>query len=299
MSANEFLETSLNTFNQELEEEKFYRASLIRDFLICPNCDQRYVTPLNMPCSHNLCNNCFKTLKNDLPPASLECPVCHTVNPIPERGFPLNALLADLLDAEPVEVKRGKSFQKLIDSTKSILNELNSLVADLNTKVISGEHTITFYCSQLREQVNYSTNKKIDQLNQNREIFLGRINDYQKKCIDNFLKSQGELKDCLDKSLFELDEWKLGLLAPDSDETDIEDIKLLAENLKHKLENEKFKFELLLYGDERLKFVEDEHDLVLDSIGRIRLEKIQSEELPKEEGYGSFNESKQFSTVPH
>ncbi|RNA16369.1 E3 ubiquitin- ligase TRIM71-like [Brachionus plicatilis] len=291
MNSDELFEAGLNTCTQRPEKEKFYKASIIRDYLICPSCDQPFVNPLNLPCSHNICSNCFKSLKNEYPADVIKCPVCQTENSIPPTGFPINTMIVDLLEFEPVEIRRGSHFERLIESTSQILVDLNGLIGQLNDKIINGEANIRRFCVELREQVNYSTNKKIDQLNQNREIFFGRINDFQNKCLSDFLKREPNLKDMLDKCLFDVDEWKLRVQAPQNDESDVENVKLLADNLKQKLSSEIFKFDLMLFGNQRPKFIEDNNQLVLDSIGQIVNEKIQSEEKSDEEGYETMNQS--------
>lgn len=261
----------------------YYQAELIYTKLICPNCEERYVNPLNMPCSHNICLNCFKTLKTELS-ESIECPVCHLDNPIPkDKGFPINYLLTELLDLETVEVKRGKNFEHLIDSTSELLMQLNQLIAELNDKLYSSEEKINASCSDLREQINLAANTKIEQLNKFRETFLERINEYQKKCLENLENNlKNEKKELVDKSFLDLDEWKTTIGLPSSDEREIENIKVLAENLKSKLEREKFSHDLMLFGKERWRFIQDTHDLVAESIGKIQIESIQSEDLTEE-----------------
>ena len=274
MNTDELFNSGLNTFTQRLEKEKFYKASIIRDYLICPCCDQRFLNPINLHCSHNICLNCFKSLNKEYPIDKLVCPVCQTENQVPKTGFPINTMIANLLELEPVEIRRGKNFETLAESACSILIELNSLIGELNDKIVNAESNIKRFCAELREQVNYATNKKIDQLNCNREIFLDQIIEFENTCLNEFLKRETDLRDMLDKCLFDVDEWKVRAQAPDSDESDVDNIKLLAEKMRQKLGNENLKFNSMLFGEQTVKFVEDNHQLVLDSIGQIKYEKI-------------------------
>lgn len=273
MNTDELFETGLNSFTQRLEKEKFYKASIIRDYLICPCCDQRFTNPINLHCSHNICLNCFKSLHKEFPIEKIDCPVCQTENQVPRTGFPINTLIVSLLELEPVEIRRGKNFETLTESTCRILTELNSIIAELNDKIINAEANIKRFCGELREQVNYATNKKIDQLNQNREIFFAQIIQFEKICLNEFFNKETNLRDMLDKCLFDVDEWKVRAQAPDSDESDVDNIKILAENMKKKLYNENLKFNSLLFGEQKIQFIEDNHELVLDSIGQIKYEK--------------------------
>ena len=159
----------------------FFGENEIDRILECPCCNELFDEPRMLPCGHTFCKLCLLNLTSRVVGGnnSLECSTCTTVHEIPEKGFPVNRVLLNMLAVEPRQVYRSKAVETLND----YLDDICERQAKLNEIMDKPNETIEEQCDEIDEAVQESYEKIVEKINASHAAFKREIADFKAKCL--------------------------------------------------------------------------------------------------------------------
>ena len=249
----------------------FFSSDEISERLYCSNCKNRFNVPKILPCGTTICLNCEQNLfKWD--EKLYQCVVCKQMHSKPENDgeltdytLPVNKLVQDLLSLRPINVYRGK----LYDKAEGLLRNAQNLNQNLNLELENCNYRIQVHCDLLRDQIDVSTESQIAKLNSYRDYFIQKVEKYEQKCIENSNNSTEGFQSILQftKNLdMKLKNYREVFNKPDlSDEELIEMNKELTD-LENKLIDLSNQLNFCIF-DKKLSFIETENVLKSSDIG--------------------------------
>lgn len=251
----------------------FYQESQLNEVLACEKCHERLDEPRNLPCGSILCSYCSKSFK--IANNKFKCIICKKNHLIDDDGLPINKQLLSLLKKQPINVSRGKSFEKL-DAT---LEQVDKCYQQLLQGVKNGSDLIIEYCSNLENEIQLD-----------KEQYLLAIEDYYKKLSDQIHKYKQERVDQLqtnphikanfNKSLKELkafhDKWSKYLSNNVVQDDLIEKTNTDGVLLVQKATKQKKNLDYLLFDNEHLVFVQKDKTLLIGALGILKGQIISS-----------------------
>jgi hypothetical protein len=144
--------------------------------LVCHLCDERYndeMEPLMLPCGKTVCSKCVAAIEfNDLTFKCISCLNDH-LNPI--DAFPVNKMAKDLSSIE------AKNMSRKDCEPKKNRNQLDSFINDSNEKIKIERNKFKEQCKELKHQARHSANKRFQEINNNLNKCLNRIDDYERE----------------------------------------------------------------------------------------------------------------------
>lgn len=172
----------------------FYSDSQINNIIICELCKNKLSDPRNVPCGRTFCNDCIiQSSDNDF-----KCICEKERHEIPEEGFPRALAIANLLNQNPIGVSRGKIVEELMAKLEELINGLN----DIQNSYDRSECRIIQHCDSIKNQIDLATETAIQNIQNQRETLLEKVNQHQKECLEN-LVHESSAKSKLEKSLKE------------------------------------------------------------------------------------------------
>ncbi|CAF0757240.1 unnamed protein product [Brachionus calyciflorus] len=175
----------------------FYELDKLESQLKCPKCLLKYVSPRILPCGKSLCQNCIDQLCNYNLLNFIKCPICCKSHAVPDEGFIINEFIVKTLDIKPEKVYRCASYEQF----DTLLNEIESDLIEIETRLNYPENKIRDYCDKIRNQIDLNTEKLIEKINNHREQLLNELSIYEQNCIENLMRI--ERKDLYEKILNE------------------------------------------------------------------------------------------------
>jgi hypothetical protein len=160
----------------------FYQESEINEHLTCPKCKNKFNDPRLIDCGGSLCKACIDLLIID-DENRFKCPVCEDLHEIPANGYLKNAILAKLCDLKANEMSKSAQANAL-KTQLGILKQNSDAFLKLIDKKAS-EH-----CTDLRREVDLSTDKLIESINAYETELLAQNDEYE-----NNLISKNEISD--------------------------------------------------------------------------------------------------------
>jgi len=179
--------------------------NLQKNILKCDQCKvafNPYDQPRFLPCGETICSTCMFKIEKETINRKFKC-VCLLDHYIPDNGFPINKKIYELLTAEPMEISRGKEYEKLQEN----LNKLQSIAQTLGSDYETGTYLITEYCNEQIRLIQLSTENKIEQINKLSDQLIAFVKefDYLQQLITDddeikvFNKASNELQIALNK----------------------------------------------------------------------------------------------------
>ena len=138
---------------------------LPNNILKCDQCKEpfnAYDQPKFLPCHETICSICVVKIEQEAINSKFKCGICMKDHCIPEEGFAINKKIYELLTAEPMEISRGKEYEKLQES----LNKLQSIIQLLCSGCENGNDLITEYCNGVEEKIPNKKDKKEEKKDQ-------------------------------------------------------------------------------------------------------------------------------------
>ena len=122
-------------------------AKLQNSILKCDLCKlsfDDYCKPKFLPCLKTICTTCELTIHKEAIKKQFKCGVCEKYHFIPDDGFALNEKIYELISAEPMEISRGESYERLLDN----LNKVESIIKIIWHDCENGEDIIKEHCNE-------------------------------------------------------------------------------------------------------------------------------------------------------
>jgi hypothetical protein len=91
-------------------------SKLQNNILKCDQCNvpfNAYDQPRIISCGDTICSTCVIKIEKESVNKKFKCGICMKDHRMPEEGFPINKKISDLINAEPMEISRGKEYEKL------------------------------------------------------------------------------------------------------------------------------------------------------------------------------------------
>ena len=175
-----------------MASNEFFLINDIQKELYCSHCENRLDVPKILPCGRTICSKCetFYIHSSDK-----ECKSCSQVHEIPSNGLPVNELVAKFLTKAPATVYRGEVHKQTMET----VNQISVMIKNLQDQKNNVDSIVADYCDMLRTCVDIKTESEINQLNIIRDLFLEKIDKYEKECKDRSnekLKLEKFIKEC-------------------------------------------------------------------------------------------------------
>ena len=163
---------------------KYFLNEDIESELKCLACNCRYDVPKLLPaCGCSICSKCEshqkKFVENNI--IKLKCPICKQTNDLMSNQLAVNKFIQKFLLKTPREAERGELHKNATIKLKEIKSMQEIFERDLN----NSESTIRSYCENLRGEIDIATESAKLQLDHHRDTFLDKVNEYEKKCLEN------------------------------------------------------------------------------------------------------------------
>ncbi len=185
----------------------FFSANQIKNILSCKKCNSRLEDPRVLPCSATICIKCVSSIElikeeNNI----FLCFICYKKHTMPEDGLLVNELAQSMLSIEPTDVSRGQYYESL----KNTLNDIQFKREYIRNCLNNCSDNIKQYFSELRNQVNVTTEQAIQQINVFNKEFLQEIDGHETTLIDlnnknNNNKNRKKLTEQYNRIVKELD----------------------------------------------------------------------------------------------
>ena len=157
----------------------------INNILMCELCHEKYSLydePKMIPCGLTICGQCEHKIDQEMRGTrSFKClsESCGDEHLKPIKGFPINKAVLNLLTTPLKEVYRGEDIETIEQNLKKIQNILNEITFDVE----NSDFKLKEFCTELRTQVQLSTEMKLNQINEMSDLLLKEIDDYETECI--------------------------------------------------------------------------------------------------------------------
>ena len=185
----------------------FFSANQIKNILSCKKCNSRLEDPRVLPCSATICIKCVSSIElikeeNNI----FLCFICYKKHTMPEDGLLVNELAQSMLSIEPTDVSRGQYYESL----KNTLNDIQFKREYIRNCLNNCSDNIKQYFSELRNQVNVTTEQAIQQINVFNKQFIQEIDGHESTLIDlnnnnNNNKNRKKLTEQYNRIVKELD----------------------------------------------------------------------------------------------
>ena len=241
---------------------EFFLINDIQKRLYCCYCENRLDLPKILPCGKTICSKCETSY---IYSSDKECKSCLAIHAIPPNGFPVNDLAAQFLQITPARVYRGEIHKKTMD----MVNEIGIKKKLLQDHLQSIHLVISDYCDTLRTCVDIKTESEIILLNSYRDLFLSRIDSYEKECKEKSKSEPLKLDDLMNECNYNHVKWTQFLNKENI--TDIETSLVLKEATKqmNSLAALRKEFEKSIFGPRKLVFYENKIKTSPSIIGSI------------------------------
>jgi len=164
----------------------FFQKSYIDKLLSCHLCNERFSDekqPLILPCGETVCSKCVATIEFNELTVYFKCISCHNYHLNPNGIFPLNQTAKDFLSIELIK------------------NKL--LVDDLSEKIKIERNNFKKLCQELKNKVTQSANKRVEEINNNLQQCLNRVDLYEREYDQNQSNFSFDLKARFESSKLE------------------------------------------------------------------------------------------------
>jgi len=250
---------------------------LPNNILKCDQCKEpfnAYDQPRFLPCGETICSTCVVKIEKEATNSKFKCGICMKDHFIPEEGFPINKKISDLITADPIEISRGKEYEKLQKS----LNELQSIIQLLCYGCEDGTDLIAEYCNEQIRLIQLSTENKIEQMNKLSDELIAFVREYERTCIELYSNKNKTVKEYLNKTINEantfLNEKQVYLQQLKTDDDEIKVFNSTCEKLQTDLSRKVVKLKSLIFNNRLIKFISNTKDINKHELGYFDYEQL-------------------------
>ena len=250
---------------------------LPNNILKCDQCKEpfnAYDQPKFLPCHETICSICVVKIEQEAINSKFKCGICMKDHCIPEEGFAINKKIYELLTAEPMEISRGKEYEKLQES----LNKLQSIIQLLCSGCENGNDLITEYCNEQIRLIQLSTENKIEQINKLSDELIAFVREYEKNCIKSYSNKNKSVKEYLNQTINEantfLNEKQAYLQQLKTDDDEIKVFNSTCEKLQIDLIKKLDQLRSLIFNNRRIKFISNTKEINKHKLGYFDFEQL-------------------------
>jgi hypothetical protein len=158
----------------------YYKRYEIDNHLMCPKCLKRYDLPIALPCGFCICESCLQELtytqtvfinnnNEEKTNWEISCPLCYENHQVPEKNFPIQKSLAELLVLNPSK-----------ETHDIVFNEFKTLLYEYSGK-FDGLKKIF---NDSIDKINEHSKKMKNEISNRIEILLKLIEKYEKDVVE-------------------------------------------------------------------------------------------------------------------
>ena len=177
----------------------YFEENIINNVLNCKICKRRLEEPRILPCGFTVCHYCIPAECNNF-----NCYLCTNEHNIPMDGFQENKIILDLLSVKPEKISK----YEVIEAFKASINEIEEKIISLRTGVENGIDYIKGYGLKLKIDAKSAAKEMIEEINNNSEIIIKKIDDYIEKSISLFVPIDENHKSAFLKTQQELESFQ-------------------------------------------------------------------------------------------
>ena len=245
-----------------MASNEFYSINDIQSQLQCSYCKNRIDIPKFLPCGNTICSKCETSY---IQSSDKECKSCADIHQIPLNGFPVIKLVAELLKIAPAKVYRGCVHQKTMD----LVNEIGILNKNLQEHMKNISWVVSDYCDMLRTCVDIKTESEITLLNNHRDLFLSKIDSYEKQCKEKYNCESLKLEEFILKVNSNYTKWTQFLNKESISDQETSLVLNQATEQMNDLLILRSKFEKSIFGSRKLVFYENKKKTPSSILGLI------------------------------
>jgi hypothetical protein len=257
--------------------------NLQKNILKCDQCKvafNPYDQPRFLPCGETICSTCMFKIEKETINRKFKC-VCLLDHYIPDNGFPINKKIYELLTAEPMEISRGKEYEKLQEN----LNKLQSIAQTLGSDYETGTYLITEYCNEQIRLIQLSTENKIEQINKLSDQLIAFVKEFERNFIEYYLDKNKLLKEEIFKIINEtntfINEKQAYLQQLITDDDEIKVFNKASNELQIALNKKSEKLKSLIFNEKLIKFISNNKEINKYALGNFDYEQLREPSVCK------------------
>ena len=221
-------------------------------------------------CGDTICSTCVIKIEKEAVNKKFKCGIC-----IKDHRIPINKKISDLINAEPIEISRGKEYEKLQES----MNKLQSIIQLLWSDCENGNDIIREYCNEHIRLIQLSTENKIEQINKLSDELIAFVREYERTCIESYSnKNKSVIKEDINKIINEanifLNEKQAYLQQLITDDDEIKVFNKASEDLQINLNKKSEKLKSLIFNEKLIKFVSNTKEINKYALGNFDYERL-------------------------
>ena len=241
----------------------FYKEEDLKEILSCTKCHERLDEPRILQCHSVICSYCAKLIK--IKNNKFECIVCNESHYMNDNELPISKEIKKLLDLQPVQVSRGRSYDKL----EKTLQAIDSVYTQILSGIKNGSDYIEEYCSNLKNELQLAKEEHIQALEEYNQKMINEIDKYKKEKIAK-LETKSDLKNDFDHLLEELKAFSIKsnicLKNNKIDDDLIDKVATDGEKLLGKAKKENNFLQCILFDRQQLVFIRNQEKLGFNKI---------------------------------
>ena len=250
--------------------------NLQKNILKCDQCKvafSPYDQPRFLPCGETICSTCMFKIEKETINRKFKC-ICLLDHYIPDNGFPINKKIYELITAEPMEISRGREYEKLQEN----LNQVLSMAQVLGSDYENGTYLITEYCNEQIRLIQLSTENKIEQINKLSDELIAFVREFERNFIKYYLDKNKLLKEDINKTINEantfINEKQAYLQQLITDDDEIKVFNKASEDLQINLNKKSEKLKSLIFNEKLIKFVSNTKEINKYALGNFDYERL-------------------------
>jgi len=251
---------------------------LQNDILKCDKCQvpfNSYDQPKFLPCHETICSACVNKIEKEAINQKFKCILCLEEHTIPNNGFPINKKIYALITTEPMEISRGNEYEKLQENISKVVSICKIIWYDCD----NGTDIIREYCNEQIRQIQLSTENKIEQMNKLSDELIKFVREYEKKCVESYLKKKNSLKEELNKIISEanifINEKQAYLHKLKINDEEIKVFNKISDELHTALNEKSKKLKSSIFDNKLIKFLSNVQNINQFEIGNFNYEQIE------------------------
>ena len=243
----------------------FYNEDEVYEHIKCPYCKLKYQDPRIVDCGASFCMSCIDLLIK-IDEDGFNCPACTKFHLKPANGFLKNVNLAKLCDINATVVSRGP----LVESFKTVLDEIKSKLDELNSNNKLGVDKIRDYCDKLRNDVQLHAEELIEAIKKQNIELIQQIDAYEQESTLNFSQENStKLSKFINETYAMHSNWSKLLKQQKISDTELKSATAEAKKSLSRVKQEDGMFLNELFGDKLFIFLKESSQVESELVGRL------------------------------
>jgi len=185
--------------------QKSESIAMSNSMLICIVCNQKYVSPISLPCGETVCERHVKENRLLVEDHKIQCPIMlcdEGIHVIPKGGFKANRHVEILL-------QEAKEISEKHQMAKDSVNRLNSKIVDIEILIRDPEKHIYDYFQKVRNEIDIKAETMKKDIDDQRDEFLKKIKTFEQECKEKAKETERiqRIKDIIQSVESQVKEW--------------------------------------------------------------------------------------------